>query len=275
MPASCAITRTRPALELADVVRVHGKAFSKIQILRPEESAALRAIEQCRTAVLGGHLEVCTACGHEPPSYNSCRNRHCPKCQSVAQAQWVERRLERILPVHYFHVVFTLLAELRLVALRFREAVFDMLFANASATLLALARAPAPNYFEDGLPDWQRESLVRLRLLRPGRSSARPRPLFSLVAYRVGVRPHWANGQRNEQPLREPHPQQCTANLGRHVPPSSRRCRRARDTSVTETPVSATETQWIRDVMAPTRCVSSDSFSGPSTLPTLKTANPR
>src|SRR5208282_3505496 len=122
MPASCAPPRTRPALEFADVVRAHGDAFAKSRVLRPEERGALRAILQCRTAELGGHLDVCAACGYERPSYNSCRNRHCPKCQSLAQARWIARRLERILPVHYFHVVFTLPAELRGVAKRSREA---------------------------------------------------------------------------------------------------------------------------------------------------------
>jgi hypothetical protein len=142
MPASCAPARTRPALELADIVRAHGKAFAASRWLRPEERAVLRAIERCRTAALGGHLDVCTACGEQRPSYNSCRNRHCPKCQAIAQARWISRRLERVLPVHYFHVVFTLPAELRAVAKRSRKAVFDILFACASETLLALARDP-------------------------------------------------------------------------------------------------------------------------------------
>jgi hypothetical protein len=153
--------RSRPALELADVVRVHGEAFARGRALRPEVRAALRAIEQCRTAALGGHVDVCTACGHEHPSYNSCRNRHCPKCQSLAQARWVERRLARLLPVHYFHVVFTLPSELRGVTLRHRERVFDLLFAAASATLLVLGRDPKRLGAELGvtmvLHTWTRE----------------------------------------------------------------------------------------------------------------------
>ncbi len=143
MHPSCAPARTRAApIELADVVRAHGEAFAGGRVLRPEERSALRAIERCRTAALGGHLDVCTACGLERPSYNSCRNRHCPKCQSLAQARWVATRLERILPVHYFHVVFTLPAELRAVARRSRARVFDMLFASAADTLATLARDP-------------------------------------------------------------------------------------------------------------------------------------
>jgi hypothetical protein len=140
--ASCAPARARPAIELAEIVRAHGDAFRKSRVLFPEQRAALRDIEQCRTAVLGGHLDVCTACAHQQPSYNSCRNRHCPKCQSLAQARWIEGRLERLLPVHYFHIVFTLPSELRIVAMRSREAVFDMLFASAAQTLLTLAQDP-------------------------------------------------------------------------------------------------------------------------------------
>jgi hypothetical protein len=142
MHAACAPPRTRPPIELADVVRIYGPEFEHGRVLRPEQRKALRDIERCRTVALGGHLDVCTACGHERPTYNSCRNRHCPKCQSLAQARWIDKRVERLLPVHYFHVVFTLPAELRAVARRSREAVFDMLFASASETLLALAIDP-------------------------------------------------------------------------------------------------------------------------------------
>jgi len=136
MHPACGPAHTRPGLELADVVRAHGEAFVQTRVLRPEQRAALRDIERCRTPVLGGHLDVCTACGHERPSYNSCRNRHCPKCQSLAQARWIDKRLERILPVHYFHVVFTLPAELRAVAQRHRDRVFDMLFWHFAARAL-------------------------------------------------------------------------------------------------------------------------------------------
>src|SRR3954453_14792757 len=142
MHAMCAPARPRPKLELSDVVRAYGPVFLQNRVLLPEQRRALRDIERCRTAALGGHLDVCTACAYERPAYNSCRNRHCPKCQSLAQARWIDKRIERLLPVHYFHVVFTLPSELRAVARRSREAVFDMLFASASETLLALGRDP-------------------------------------------------------------------------------------------------------------------------------------
>jgi hypothetical protein len=98
----------------------------------------MRAVELCRTAVLGGHLDVCDRCGHKRPAYNSCRNRHCPKCQSLAQAAWLDRQMQRILPTHYFHIVFTLPEELRGLAHHNRRRVFDLLFEAASATLLEL-----------------------------------------------------------------------------------------------------------------------------------------
>jgi len=102
----------------------------------------LGAIVRCRTAVLGGHLDVCLTCGDSEPSYNSCRNRHCPKCQALAQARWVAARQERLLPAPYFHVVFTLPAELRGVARRNRRLFFDLLFEAASGTLLELGADP-------------------------------------------------------------------------------------------------------------------------------------
>ena len=102
----------------------------------------MRAIESCRTAALGGHLYSCDQCGHEVPHYNSCRNRHCPKCQSLAQARWIERRKERVLDVGHFHAVFTLPAQLRPLAMANRKAIFDLLFQAASKTLLELGRDP-------------------------------------------------------------------------------------------------------------------------------------
>ncbi len=132
----------RPALELCDIVRAHSAALARTRALTPEQARTLRAIGRCRTAALGGHLDVCTDCGHQSPSYNSCRDRHCPKCQWLAQARWVQRRTERLLPVPYFHVVFTLPAELRAIAMLNRRLVFDTLFASASSTLLTLGRDP-------------------------------------------------------------------------------------------------------------------------------------
>lgn len=123
-------------------MRAHRGALEAARALSIDQRRALSAIERCRTAALGGHLDVCTACGHERPSYNSCRNRHCPKCQSLAQEKWVAERLARILPVSHFHVVFTLPAALRPLAAYRPSLVYDLLFETASATLLEVGRGP-------------------------------------------------------------------------------------------------------------------------------------
>jgi hypothetical protein len=101
---------TRPRLEVADVIRGHGGDFLDTygDTLSPEQRRALIDLTRCRTAALGGHVEACERCGHRQISYNSCRNRHCPKCQANAAARWVEARAAELLPVPYFHVVFTL-----------------------------------------------------------------------------------------------------------------------------------------------------------------------
>lgn len=142
-PAAGGGTHARPRLEVADIVRAHGDAFVRDHALTPQQRAVLRDIRRCRTAELGGHKDSCAACGHvEGFSYNSCRNRHCPKCQSLAQARWVEQRMTRMLPTHAFHVVFTLPRQLRRLALVNPGLVFDGLFACAAASLLELARDP-------------------------------------------------------------------------------------------------------------------------------------
>ena len=129
-------------LELADIFRTHGEAYRQKHALTGAQAKAMRAIETCRTAALGGHLDVCDSCGHERPAYNSCRDRNCPKCQALTQDQWIEGRTERILPTHYFHCVFTLPSQLRPLARRNPALVYNMLFRAASRTLLDLGRDP-------------------------------------------------------------------------------------------------------------------------------------
>lgn len=131
----------RPRFDIADIVRRHRAALEVETCLSPAQRRVLSAIERCRTAALGGHLDVCRSCGHEHPAYNSCRDRHCPKCQALRQEQWIAARAERLLPVRHFHVVFTLPSELRSLAKAVPRAVFDALFAAASSTLLELGRS--------------------------------------------------------------------------------------------------------------------------------------
>ena len=132
----------RPALEVADIFRRHLEHYRQLHALTEGQYDVARAIIACRTAALGGHLDLCTDCGFVTPAYNSCRNRHCPKCQALNQARWVESRLERILPVHYFHLVFTIPSELHSLARNNRAKIFALLFRSAADTLQTLAADP-------------------------------------------------------------------------------------------------------------------------------------
>ena len=132
----------RPTLEVADIFRRHGAAYRKAHKLSYEQLRVMRAIETCRTAVLGGHIEQCDRCDFTRNAYNSCRNRHCPKCQSAERAQWLESRKAELLPVEYFHVVFTLPEQIAEIAFYNKETVYGILFRATSETLLTIARDP-------------------------------------------------------------------------------------------------------------------------------------
>jgi hypothetical protein len=126
--------------ELADVVQRFGPRYLARHPASREQRKVLRAIERCRTAALGGHRDGCDACGYERIRYNSCRNRHCPKCQGRARVLWVAARLEQLLPIEYFHVVFTLPHELNALCRYNQRVVLDLLFRAASQTLLRFGR---------------------------------------------------------------------------------------------------------------------------------------
>lgn len=130
----------RPRWEVADILRLHGEAFRRSHPLPVYQLKIMSAIERCRTAALGGHLEQCDICGFERPAYNSCRNRHCPKCQGLDKARWLEARQAELLPVGYFHVVFTLPHELNALILSNKRALLDILFDAAAQTLLTFGR---------------------------------------------------------------------------------------------------------------------------------------
>ena len=132
----------RPAFELAGIVRRFGQAFRAASAVSRAQARVLRAIEVCRTAVLGGHVEQCGQCSHTRISYNSCRNRHCPKCQNAERTRWVEERKRELLPVAYFHVVFTLPAQIARIAYYNPRLLYAMLFRIAAETLLTIARDP-------------------------------------------------------------------------------------------------------------------------------------
>ena len=143
-PSSGATTAgvERPRYEVADVVRAYGAAFLRTHPSSSAQRRVLRAIARCRTAALGGHVEGCDACGHTRIAYNSCRNRHCPKCQGAARAKWMAAEQALLLPVDYFHVVFTLPHALNALIRVNPRALYALLFRAAAATLLAFARDP-------------------------------------------------------------------------------------------------------------------------------------
>ena len=138
---SCPATAGRPKFDIADIVRRHRHELEASADVTLSQRRVLSAVELCRTAALGGDVDVCRACGHQAPVYNSCRNRHCPKCQARAQERWIAARAERLLPVRHFHVVFTLPSELRALAKYRPRAVFGALFSAASETLSELSES--------------------------------------------------------------------------------------------------------------------------------------
>jgi Putative transposase/Transposase zinc-binding domain len=132
---------TRPTLEVADILRVHGDRFldryrSSFDF---QQLKAFRAIQRCRTAALGGHRDACPSCGYQAISYNSCRNRHCPKCQAQARERWLTARERELLDTSHFHVVFTVPHELNVLALENPRLFYDLLFTASAQTLLEIA----------------------------------------------------------------------------------------------------------------------------------------
>jgi Putative transposase/Transposase zinc-binding domain len=134
----------RPKWEVADIFRRYGEAYRQKHdgSLSTAQRRVMAAIEVCRTAALGGHLERCDSCAYERPAYDSCRNRHCPKCQSLARAEWVEKRIAEVLPTHYFHVVFSVPEQIASIAYQNKEVVYNILFRSTAETLTTIAADP-------------------------------------------------------------------------------------------------------------------------------------
>jgi hypothetical protein len=158
----CPATAGRTRFDIGDIGRRHRAELEAEGALNLGQRRVLSAIALCRTAALGGHVDTCRSCGYEEPAYNSCRNRHCPKCGWAAQERWIAARSARTLPVRHFHVVFTLPSELRALA-RFRpKVIYDALFHAASQTLLQLGRSRlrADLGITMVLHTWTRELLI-------------------------------------------------------------------------------------------------------------------
>jgi putative transposase/transposase-like zinc-binding protein len=131
-----------PRLEVADILRAHGETYQARHPLSAQQRVVLRRLTACRTAALGGHVDACAGCGFRRISYNSCRDRHCPKCQALKRAQWLETRLQRLLPVPHFHVVFTLPEALKPLLLRNQRILYELLFRTSAQALLELGADP-------------------------------------------------------------------------------------------------------------------------------------
>src|SRR2546425_4581893 len=137
-----AVSTVRPRLELADIVRAHGDTYRHTHRLATVQHRALHAIETCRPATLGGHRDTCDRCGAERITYNSCRNRHCPKCQTLTKERWLAARRAELLPIPYFHVVFTLPHDFNALAQGNPRVIYALLFRAAADTLLTFGRDP-------------------------------------------------------------------------------------------------------------------------------------
>jgi len=135
---------SRPALEVADIFRGHGPAWRQANAghVSLEQLKVMSAIESCRTAALGGHVLRCEDCSHTLIAYNSCRNRHCPKCQGAAAKEWLAEREAELLPVPYFHVVFTVPAEIAAIAYQNKAVIYDILFKASAETMLTITTDP-------------------------------------------------------------------------------------------------------------------------------------
>jgi predicted Zn-ribbon and HTH transcriptional regulator len=127
--------------ELADIFRSHGQSYQRTHHISASQQKVMWAVSVCRTQQLGGHLDRCNACGFERPAYNSCRNRHCPKCQSLAKAKWLEKQTSELLPVGYFHLVFTLPHEFNRLILAHKKILLALLFKAVSETLLEFGQS--------------------------------------------------------------------------------------------------------------------------------------
>lgn len=141
-PGGAPVAERTRGVEVADIFRAHGAHYRQAHPLSRAQRRAMRAIETCRTAALGGHRETCEVCGAVRLAYNSCRNRHCPKCQTLAKERWLEARRAELLPVEYFHLVFTLPHALNPLAQGNPRVVYTLLFHAASETLATFARDP-------------------------------------------------------------------------------------------------------------------------------------
>ncbi len=181
---------TRPPFEVADVIRTAGDSFRERASLTWPQRKVLDAIARCRTAALGGHRDQCTRCGHQAISYNSCRNRHCPKCQTSARDKWLGKRQQEVLPVGYFHLVFSVPHALVPLMWQNKRRLFSLLFEAGAATLLEVAADPKHLGAQIGL----------LSILHTWGQTLLPHPHIHCVVPGGGLSPdrtHWIATRSN------------------------------------------------------------------------------
>jgi hypothetical protein len=181
---------TRPPFEVADVIRKAGNRFRERMPLTWPQSKVLDAITRCRTAALGGHRDQCSSCGHQTISYNSCRNRHCPKCQTNARDQWLRKREQELLPVDYYHLVFSVPHALAPLMWQNKRRLFTLLFEASAATLLEVAADPKHLGAQIGL----------LTVLHTWGQTLQPHPHVHCVVPGGGLSPdhsHWITSRSN------------------------------------------------------------------------------
>jgi hypothetical protein len=179
---------TRPPFEVADVIRTAGSRFRERASLTWPQAKVLAAIARCRTAALGGHRDQCSNCGHQAISYNSCRNRHCPKCQTNAREQWLAKRQQELLPVGYYHLVFSVPHALVPLMWQNKRRLFALLFEDSAATLLEVAADPKHLGAQAGL----------LAVLHTWGQTLQPHPHVHCVVPGGGLSPdqtHWISSR--------------------------------------------------------------------------------
>jgi hypothetical protein len=179
---------TRPAFEVADVIRTAGSRFRERASLTWPQARVLAAIAHCRTASLGGHRDQCSNCGHQAISYNSCRNRHCPKCQTNAREQWLAKRQQELLPVGYYHLVFSVPHALVPLMWQNQRRLFALLFEASAGTLLEVAADPKHLGAQAGL----------LAVLHTWGQTLQPHPHVHCVVPGGGLSPdhsHWISSR--------------------------------------------------------------------------------
>ena len=237
---------SRPALEVADIFRDHGAAWRAANAghVSLDQLKVMSAIERCRTAALGGHVARCEDCAHTVIAYNCCRNRHCPKCQGAAAKQWLAEREAELLPVPYFHVVFTLPAPIADIAYQNKAVIYDLLFKAAAETTLTIAADPKHLGARIGitavLHTWGsahdppsarahdragRRHLARRQALDRVPAELLPAGARALAPVPPAV-PEDARGGAQGRPPRVLRRPRRTRRRREHSPPSSRRCAR-------------------------------------------------